>query len=144
MTSQSQLQRSCFSLLLATTLLLGFVFSGQVFAAEKYQVSTQFISLGEVIANPTLVVTEGETLGGTYSVEGDAEYKIVILLRRAADEEVSISLQFTSGNINIQPNLLVELDKEISRTIDDKILMKLLVRKVPEEDKGTQTVASKT
>jgi hypothetical protein len=144
MISQSNIQRSGFGLLLATTLLLGFVFSGQVFAAEKYQVSTQFISLGEVIANPTLVVTEGETLGGTYSVEGSAEYKIVILLRRAADEEVSISLQFTSGNINIQPNLLVELDKEISRTIDDKILMKLLVRKVPEEDKGTQTVASKT
>jgi hypothetical protein len=144
MISQTHIQRSGFAFLLAMTLLLGIVFSGQVFAAEKYRVSTQFISLGETIANPTLVVTEGETLGGTYSVKGDAEYKIVILLRKVADKEVSISLQFTSGTIDIQPNLTVELDKEISRTIDDKILMKLLVRKVPEEDKGTQTVASKT
>jgi hypothetical protein len=144
MISQSNIQRSGFGLLLATTLLLGFVFSGQVFAAEKYHVSTQFISLGEVIASPTLEVTEGETIGGTYSVEGAAKYKIVILLRKAADNEVSVSLQFTSGTIDIQPNLLVELDKEASISIENKILMKLLVRKVPEEDKGTQTVASKT
>ena len=119
-------------------LLLGLVLSTNAFAADKYRIYTQFISLGEVIASPSLEVTEGETVGGTYSMVGDAQYKIVVLVREAAENEVSVSLQFSSGNINIQPNLLVELDKEISRTFEDKILMKLLVQKIPQDLKNAQ------
>jgi len=125
---------------LSVLVLLGMVLSSNAFGADKYYVYTHFISLGEVIAKPMLEVTEGETAGGTYSVVGDAQYKIVVLVRKAAENEVSISLQFSSGNVNIQPNLMVELDKEISRTYDGKILMKLLVQKVPE---GLESANSK-
>lgn len=127
-----------FARTLPLLLLLGLVLSTNANAADKYRVYTHFISLGEVIAKPVLEVTEGETVGGTYSVVGDAQYKIVVLVREAAENEVSVSLQFSSGNISIQPNLLVELDKEISRTFKDKILMKLLVKKVPQDLKTTQ------
>lgn len=125
--------------LMPVLLLLGFMFSANVLAADKYRVFTQFISLGEVIAKPVLEVTEGETVGGTYSVTGDAQYKVVILLRNVADNEVMVSLQFTSGNIDIQPNVLVELDEEFTGTFDDKVIMKLLVQKIPQEFKSPPT-----
>jgi hypothetical protein len=133
MISEFSKQTFRFARILPLLLLPGLVLSTNTFAADKYHVYTHFISLGELIAKPMLEVTEGETVGGTYSVKGAAEYKIVVLLRAAADNEVSVSLQFSSGNINIQPNVLVEIDKEFSATIDDKIVMKLLVQKVPDD-----------
>ena len=120
-------------------LLLGLVLSTNAFGADKYRVYTHFISLGELIANPVLEVTEGETVGGTYSVVGRPQYKIVVLVRNAAENEVSVSLQFTSGNVNIQPNLLVELDKEFTARTEDNILMKLLVKRIPQDLKNAQT-----
>jgi len=122
--------RNIFRNMMPLILLLGLVFSSNVFGTDKYRVYTRFIHLGETIANPMLEVAAGETTGGTYSAKGHAEYKVVVLVREAAENEVSISLQFTSGNINIQPNLLVELDKEISRTFEDKIVLELLVQKI--------------
>lgn len=102
--------------------------SANVFAAEKYRVSAQIFRLGEVIGSPVMLVEEGETMAGTYSAPGEPQYRFVVLIRPVADDQVSISLEFTSGKITLQPNLLVDINKETSVTID-KTRMVLLVEK---------------
>ena len=77
-------------------------------------------------------VEEGETAAGEYSVEGSGHYKIVVLVRPATDGQVSISLQYSSGNLNIQPNLMVDIGQPTSATIK-KVRMNLLVEKIEEE-----------
>ena len=82
-----------------------------------------------------------KTTGGTFSVTGERQYTFVILVRPMSETQVSVSLQFSSGKINIQPNLLVDIGKEATTTID-KIRLKLLVRKV-EGPKESELVASR-
>ncbi len=114
--------------LLAAILLLGLVASNTVFAAEKYRVSVQVYRLGELIASPVMLVEEGETSGGTVSIPGEAQYKFVVLVRPVADDQVSISLEWTSGKITLQPNLLVDIGKETSVTIDQSRMVLLVER----------------
>ena len=109
--------------------LLGLSFSGWVLAAERYVVSAQVFHLGEVIGQPVIEVEAGKILGGHYMVPGERQYKFVVLVRPAADNQVFISLQFSSGKLNIQPNLLVDIDKQTSTTID-KVRMVLRVQNV--------------
>jgi len=112
-------------------ILFGLSFSGSVLAAEKYRVYAQVFHLGELIAHPGMEVEAGKTVAGHYMVPGERQYKFVVLVRPAADNQVSISMQFTSGKQNIQPNLLVDIDEKTSVTID-KVRMVLLVQKVVE------------
>lgn len=114
--------------LLTVLLLLGVSVSGSALAANQYRVSAQVFSLGELIAQPVMVIEEGRTASVSYSVPGEAQYKFVILIRPAADDQVSISLQFSSGKINLQPNLLVEINKQTSIKIDNT-RMTLLVQR---------------
>jgi len=113
---------------LKVLLLLGISVTGSTFAANQYRVSAQVFSLGELIAQPVMVIEEGKTASVSYSMPGEAQYKFVVLIRPAADDQVSISLQFSSGKINLQPNLLVEINKQTSVTID-KTRMTLLVQR---------------
>ena len=106
--------------------------TGNVLAADRYRVSAGFYHLGELIGNPVLEVEVGETTAGTYSGEGQAQYKIVVLLRPVADGQVYVSMQFTSGKIDIQPNLLADIGKPRSATIK-KIRMTLLVEEIRAE-----------
>ena len=64
-----------------------------------------------------LEVEEGETTAGSYSGEGQAQYKIVVLVRPVADGEVYVSMSFSSGKTSIQPNLMAEIGKPRSATI---------------------------
>ena len=115
---------------LAVLLLMGLMVSSNGFAAEIYRVSAQVYRLGELIANPVMLVEEGETSGGTVSIPGEAQYRFVVLVRPAADDQVSISLEWTSGKITLQPNLLVDIDKETSVTIDKSRIVLLVERHV--------------
>jgi hypothetical protein len=115
-------------------MLLGFSFSGSVLAAEKYRVGAQVFHLGELIAQPVIEVEEGETTGGFYSVPGESQYTFVVLVRAAADDQVFISLQFSSGKLNIQPNLLVDIGKQTPATID-KVRLVLRVQNVVKSQK---------
>ena len=108
-------------------LLLGLSLTVSVSAAQKYRVSAQVYHFGELIAQPVIEVDAGQTTGGQYSVPGEKHYKFLVLVRPAAKDQVSISLQFSSGKLNIQPNLLVDIDKETSATID-KVRLVLLVQ----------------
>ena len=102
------------------------------FAAERYRVSAQFYHLGELIGKPMMEVELGETTAGEYSAEGEAHYKIVVLVKPVADEQVYVSMQFTSGKIDIQPNLLADIGKPRSATIK-KVRVNLLVEEIVEE-----------
>jgi heat shock protein HslJ len=113
---------------LPVLLVLGVAFNGNILAAEIYRASAQIFRLGELIGNPVMLVEEGETTGGTYSAPGEAQYRFIVLIRPAADDQVSVSLEFTSGKITIQPDLLVDINKETSLIIDE-IRMVLLVEK---------------
>lgn len=105
-------------------------FSHSALAEGTYRVTVEVFSLGELIGNPMMVVEEGKTTAGNYSEANSAQYKFVVLVREAGDDQVSISLQFSSGKINLQPNLLVDLSKQASVTIK-KTRMTVLVEKLP-------------
>ena len=107
--------------------------TSNVFAADKYRVSAQVFHLGEMIAQPVIDVVEGETTGGTYTVPGESRYTFVVLVRPIAENKVTVSMQFSSGKIDIQPNLVVDIGQETSATID-KIRLNLLVQNIVESD----------
>jgi len=113
--------------------MLGFSMTSNVFAADKYRVSAQVFHLGEMIAQPVIDVVEGETTGGTYTVPGESRYTFVVLVRPIAENKVTVSMQFSSGKIDIQPNLVVDIGQETSATID-KIRLNLLVQNIVESD----------
>ena len=119
-------------IILLLVICMAFFMSSLVFAADRYRVSAQFFHLGELIGAPTLDVEEGETAAGEYSVDGSGHYKIVVLVRPAIDGQVSVSLQYTSGKLNVQPNLMVEIGQPTSATIK-KVRLNLLVEKIEEE-----------
>lgn len=123
---------------LTVLLLMGLLASSNGFAAEIYRVSAQVYRLGELIANPVMLVEEGETSGGTVSIPGEAQYRFVVLVRPAADDQVSISLEWTSGKITLQPNLLVDINKETSVTIDKSRMVLLVERQVPASTDGPE------
>ncbi len=122
---------------LVFAMVLVFSISGSVFGADRYRVSTQVFHLGEMIAQPVIDVVAGKTTGGKYSVQGESEYTLVVLLRPVATEKVSVSMQFSSGKINIQPNLLVNIGEETSAAID-KTLLKLMVQEIAEPGQLTR------
>ena len=116
---------------LMLVMVLGLSVTSSVFGADRYRVSARVFHFGELIAQPELDVEVGKTLGGSYSVPGQAQYKFVVLVRPAADDEVFISMQFSSGKLEIQPNLLVTVGEETSATID-KVRLTLLVQELVE------------
>lgn len=136
------MKKNCFiaRLISIFVLLCGLSFTGSAFATEKYRVITQVFNFGELIAKPMMEVEEGKTTAGTYSVPGQAQYKIIVLVKPAAKDSVFVSLQFSSGKINVQPNLLVDLGKEKSVTVD-KVRLNLLVQRMTEKPAGNQAVA---
>ena len=117
-------------LMLAAGLALSIASNG--FAADRYRVSAQFYHLGELIGKPMMEVEVGETASGEYSEEGMGHYKIVVLVRPVADDQVYVSMQFSSGKIDIQPNLMADIGKPRSATIK-KIRMNLLVEEIVAE-----------
>ena len=119
-------------LILMLTLVMTLSLTCDVFAAERYLVKAQFYHLGELVGKPMMEVQVGETAAGEFSEEGKAQYKIVVLVRPVADGQVYVSMQFSSGKINIQPNLLADIGKPRSATIK-KIHMNLLVEEIKAE-----------
>jgi len=115
-------------------LVLGLALLGasSVFAADRYRLSSQFYHLGELVGKPMLEVEEGETAAGEFSKAGKAQYKIVVLVRPVADGQVYVSMQFSSGKLDIQPNLMADIGKPLSATIK-KVRLNLLVEEVSEE-----------
>ena len=128
------MKERCFIIksVLIIAMVLGLSATCNVFAADRYRVITQVYSFGELIAKPVIDVEEGKTLGGTYSKPGEAQYRIVVLIRPAAENAVFVSMQFSSGKVDIQPNLLINIGEETSVTVD-KVRLKLLVLRIPDK-----------
>jgi heat shock protein HslJ len=123
-----------FRLLLPLIVFSSLLICGDAFAAKTYRVSAQVFRLGELIAKPVMTVEEGETTAGTWSVPDSAQYRFVVLIRPVADDQVSISFEFTAGNIHIQPDLVVDVGKEASVTIDNIRLTLLVERQIAQEN----------
>ena len=124
-------------LLLLLVAVAGLFAGASAWAADKYLVLARFVHLGESIANPAIEVEGGQTLGGTYHLPDNRQYKFVALVRPQGEDRAYVSMQFTYGKIDIQPNLMVELGKETQATID-KVSMTLLVKPVVEStEQGT-------
>lgn len=118
-------------LILMLTMVMTLSVTCDVFAAERYLVKAQFYHLGELIGKPMMEVEEGETAAGEFSEVGEAQYKIVVLVRPVADGQVYVSMQFSSGKLDIQPNLMADIGKPRSATIK-KVRMNLLVEEIVE------------
>ena len=112
-------------------LFLGILVTASAFASDKYRVSLQVYSLDELIAQPVMIAEEGKTGSVSYSMPGEAQYVSSVLIRPTSDDQVSVSLQFVSGKIDIQSSLLVDLNKQTAVTID-KTRINLLVQKEAE------------
>ena len=119
-------------LTLMLTMLVALSVTCDVFAAQRYLVKAQFYHLGELVGKPMLEVEVGETVSGEFSEPGKAQYKIVVLVRPVADGQVYVSMQFSSGKLEIQPNLMADIGIPRSATIK-KVRMNLLVEKIGEE-----------
>ncbi len=124
--------RKSFLLLSAVLALL---VAGNVVAAEKYRVSARFFHLGELIGKPMLEVEEGISAAGSWSPQGWGQYTVAALVRPVADGQVYVSMQFSSGNIDIQPNLLVDIGKPTTVTVK-KVLLEVLVEEI-DDDKAS-------
>lgn len=125
-------KRSCKSrFILMLTLVLTLALTCDAFAAERYLVKAQFYHLGELVGKPMMEVELGETAAGEFSEPGKAQYKIVVLVRPVADGQVYVSMQFSSGKLDIQPNLMADIGKPRSATIK-KVRMNLLVEELVE------------
>lgn len=122
-----------FKLIPMLTMLIALSLSCDVFAAARYQVKAQFYHLGELVGKPMLEVEEGKTAAGEFSEPGKAQYKIVVIVRPVADGQVYVSMQFSSGKLDIQPNLMADIGKPLSATIK-KVRLNLLVEEVSEAD----------
>jgi hypothetical protein len=119
--------------LLATILVLLFLTAGNAFAADTYLVSARFFHLGQLIGQSILAVEEGITAAGSWSQRGWGQYTVAALVRPVADGQVYVSLQFASGNVAIQPNLLVDIGRPSSFTIK-KVRVELLVEDLGEAE----------
>ena len=117
--------------------LAGIFFSSNILASDIYRVSAGFYHLGELIAAPQIDVRGDETTSATYSKPGENQYRFVVLVRPQASGEAYVSLQFSSGKVNIQPDLMVEFGKETSATID-KVRLTLLVQAIDTSTKDTR------
>ena len=111
------------------TMVLMLAVTCDVFAAGRYLVKAQFYHLGELVGKPVMEVEEGETSAGEFSEEGKAQYKFVVLVRPVADGQVYVSMQFSSGKLDIQPNLMADIGIPRSATIK-KVRMNLLVEDI--------------
>ena len=91
-----------------------------------YRVTFEFTHLGQVIARPQLDLESGETGAGHYTVPDGARYRIAAKVEPAGNEEVAVSFQFTSGNVDIQPNIRMALNELFTGT-EKKVAYKVLV-----------------
>ena len=128
-----------FRMLFTLVAIAALLVCGDALASNSYRVSAKVFRLGDLIAQPEMTVAEGETTAGTWSTPGTAQYRFVVLIRPVADEQVSVSFEFTSGSINIQPDLLVDIGKEASVTINS-IRLDLLVERVLEPKNEVQSL----
>lgn len=80
-----------------------------------------------------LELEEGETVAGSYSAQGFGQYTIAVLVHPIAENQLYVSLQFSSGKIEIQPNLMVDIGQPRSATVD-KIRLNLLVEEIGEDN----------
>ena len=118
-------------------LAAGLIWSHGSFASDKYLVHARVFHLGELIAQPVLEVDANETSGGTFTSKAGRQFTIAVLLRPMAEERAYVSMQFSSGSIDIQPNLLVDIGKERSATIK-KVRLSLQVLGVPDPEPSGQ------
>ena len=98
-----------------------------------YRVTFEFTHLGEVIARPQLDLESGETGAGHYTVPDGARYRIAARVEPAGNGEVAVSFQFTSGNVDIQPNVRMALNELFSGT-EKKIAYKVFVEPLNDEE----------
>lgn len=128
-----KIRRLSHKLFLILTAGLALLVTSNAFSDPVYRVSTQFFHLGELIGQPVLELEEGETVAGSYSEQGFGQYKIIVLVHPIAENQLYVSLQFSSGKIEIQPNLMVDIGQPRSATVD-KIRLNLLVEEIGEDN----------
>jgi hypothetical protein len=116
---------------------LALLMTGDAFAAGQYRLSARFFHLGELVAQPMLELEAGVTAAGSWRPQGWGQYTVAALLRPAASDQVFLSLQFVSGNVAIQPSLLVDIGKWTSVTVK-KVRIDLLVEETGEQKTFTQ------
>lgn len=129
------------SIFLAAIFMLGLSLSSSAFASDIYRVSASFFHLGELIAAPQFNVRADETTSASYSKPGKSQYKFVVLVRPQAKGEAYVSMQFSSGKIDIQPNLMIKLGEEASATID-KVRITLMVQRIDTSSEDTRVALS--
>lgn len=84
---------------------------------RHYRVSAQFYHLGELIAAPVLVVEEDQVATVTAGSGGQHRYRYAVRVRSATRDQVQVSVQFDSGALSVQPELLVKLGELAHRTV---------------------------
>ncbi len=122
---------------IATFLLMFLGLSAPMIASadNMYRVNVKIYHLGELVAQPEMDVIADRTRGGTYKLEDNSQYRFVVLVREQTSEQLYVSLQYSAGKINIQPDLMVKVGEEVSATID-KVRLTMVVSALKETKEG--------
>jgi len=108
----------------AALLVVMAAFNSAIAAVPQYEIRAAVTHLGEVIAQPLLIVRESET---ARVHQGDPpNYTMGLLVRPHDEDEVLLSLDFFSGRIQMQEDLVVPLD-EPYQLVTEKLLIDLRV-----------------
>ena len=126
-------------MLLKILLVLGVSANTSAMAAEKYRIAAQIFRLGQIIAESYMVVEEGVTTSGSYSMEDGAQYKFLVLVRPAAANQLSVSMQYTSGNLTVQPNPLVDIDQQ-TEFVEDQTRIVFMIKREADLIAAKQTL----
>ena len=91
----------------------------------SYAIQASVLHLGEVVASPAVVVVEGRT-ARIHSSEAP-QYTMAFLVQKRVGDSVSLSFDFHSGNLSIQPNVEVPLN-ETYQINEDRLVVELFIK----------------
>ncbi len=112
-------------MVLSWLLMLSFaLLSTPALAAQKYRVTVSLVHLGEVVAAPVIIAEEGQT---TRIYRDDPpNFTMGVLIQTMDDGQLQVSMDYSSGNLSAQPNLVVPIG-EPYQTSTKKVILNLQI-----------------
>lgn len=102
-------------------------------ATPQYRVAATVTHLGETVAAPIIIVEENTTASVERNDPEQGHFRMAILIRPHAGDEVSVSLSYRSGKVSAQPNVIVPLGEDYEVTAN-KLLIGLRIDPVASEE----------
>lgn len=94
--------------------------------AQHYRIQATVTHLGEVVAAPNVILEANRTATVRRTDPTAGNFVMSFLVRPHATGEVSLSFSYSSGKIDVQPNVVIPLGLDY-RVTEDKVAFDLRV-----------------